>query len=228
MGRMVVAPRQARVVDTGPRPPIKRRTRAFFVQFERSFAMQRISTLEVREHTGERVYVNGWLQSLRSMGGINFLVLRDGWGTLQAVIENEAEIAPLVESAAGLESVVAVEGDVVEMPQAPGGIELHNLRIEVITPVTEVLPVSLNKRKIAANLTTLLDHAVITHRNPQRRAMLRLGAGVMTAFREVLMALDFTEIQTPKIVASATESGANVFKLDYFGRPAFLAQSPQF
>src|SRR5579859_6332927 len=211
-----------------PSSSYKSRTRAFFVQFERSFAMQRISTLEVRAHTGERVYVKGWLQSLRQMGGINFLVLRDGWGTLQAVTENEAEIAPLVESAAGLESVVAVEGDVVEMPQAPGGIELHNLRIEVITPVTEVLPVSLNKRKIAANLTTLLDHAVITHRNPQRRAMLRLGAGVMAAFRAVLTTRDFTEIQTPKIVASATESGANVFKLDYFGRPAFLAQAPQF
>ena len=190
--------------------------------------MQRISTFEVRAHIGERVYVRGWLQSLRQMGGINFLVLRDGRGTLQAVAESESEMAPLVESAAGLESVIAIEGDVVEMPQAPGGIELHNLRIEVITPVREVLPVTLNKRRIAANLTTLLDHAAITYRNPQQRALLRLGAGVMAAFREVLTARDFTEIQTPKIVASATESGANVFELVYFGRSAFLAQSPQF
>ncbi len=190
--------------------------------------MQRIRTLEVRAHVGERVRVMGWLQSLRQMGGINFLVLRDGWGTLQAVAENEAEIAPLVESAAGVESVIAIEGEAVEMPQAPGGIELHNLRIEVITPVTEVLPVSLNKRKIAANLTTLLDHAVVTNRNPERRAMLRLGAGVMAGFRATLTARDFTEIQTPKIVVAATESGATTFKVDYFGRPAFLAQSPQF
>ncbi len=190
--------------------------------------MQRISTSEVRVFVDERVLVMGWLQSLRQMGGINFMVLRDGWGTLQAVAETPAEIAPLVESAAGVESVIAIEGDVVEMPQAPGGIELHNLRIEVVSPVTEVLPVSLNKRKMAANLTTVLDHAVVTHRNPERRAMLRLGAGVMAAFRAVLTERDFTEIQTPKIVASATESGANVFKLDYFGRPAFLAQSPQF
>ena len=117
-------------------------------------------------------------------------------------LKTPAEIAPLVESAAGVESVIAIEGDVVEMPQAPGGIELHNLRIEVVSPVTEALPVSLNKRKIAANLTTLLDHAVITHRNPERRAMLRLGAGVMAGFRAVLMARDFTEIQTPKIRGS--------------------------
>ena len=190
--------------------------------------MQRISMIEVRAYSGERVRVEGWLQSLRQMGGINFLVLRDGWGTLQAVAETETEIAPLVESAAGVESVIAIEGNAIEMPQAPGGIELHNLRIEVITPVTEVLPVSLNKRKMAANLTTLLDHAAVTNRNPQRRAMLRLGAGVMAGFRAVLTERAFTEIQTPKIVASATESGASVFKLDYFGRPAFLAQSPQF
>src|SRR5712692_119346 len=190
--------------------------------------MQRIRTLEVRAYVGERVRVMGWLQSLRQMGGINFLVLRDGWGTLQAVAENESEIAPLVESTAGVESVIAIEGEAVEMLQAPGGIELHNLRIEVITPVTEALPVSLNKRKIAANLTTLLDHAVVTNRNPERRAMLRLGAGVMAGFRATLTARDFTEIQTPKIVVAATESGATTFKVDYFGRPAFLAQSPQF
>jgi nondiscriminating aspartyl-tRNA synthetase len=114
------------------------------------------------------------------------------------------------------------------MPQAPGGIELHDLHIEVITPVSEIPPVSLNKRKITANIGTLLDHAAITNRNLERRAVLRLSAGVMSAFRSILTARDFTEIQTPKIVSSATESGANVFKLDYFGRDAYLAQSPQF
>ncbi|TMD65612.1 MAG: aspartate--tRNA(Asn) ligase, partial [Chloroflexi bacterium] len=101
-------------------------------------------------------------------------------------------------------------------------------RIEVITPVTEVPPVPLNKRKITASIGTLLDHAVVTNRHPARRAVLRLGAGVMDGFRSTLNERGFTEIQTPKIVAAATESGANVFKLDYFGRTAFLAQSPQF
>jgi nondiscriminating aspartyl-tRNA synthetase len=86
----------------------------------------------------------------------------------------------------------------------------------------------LNKRKITANITTVLDHAVVTNRHPTRRAILRLGAGAMAGFRSTLVARGFTEIQTPKIVASATESGATVFKLDYFGRPAYLAQSPQF
>jgi nondiscriminating aspartyl-tRNA synthetase len=74
----------------------------------------------------------------------------------------------------------------------------------------------------------LLDHAVVSNRHVMRRAVLRLSAAIMKGFRTTLNDHGFTEIQTPKIVASATESGANVFKIDYFGRPAYLAQSPQF
>jgi len=190
--------------------------------------MERIRTVEVGEHVGERVRVAGWLHSLRRLGGVNFLVVRDGWGIVQVVTESEAELGPLQDGVLGVESIVAVEGVVVSEAQAPGGVELHQPRIEVITPVTEVPPVPLNKRKITANIGTLLDHAVVTNRHPARRAVLRLGAGVMAGFRSTLIERGFTEIQTPKIVAAATESGANVFKLDYFGRPAFLAQSPQF
>ncbi|TMD01947.1 MAG: aspartate--tRNA(Asn) ligase [Chloroflexi bacterium] len=190
--------------------------------------MERIRTVEVGEHVGERVRVAGWLHSLRRLGGVNFLVVRDGWGIVQVVTESEAELGPLQDGVLGVESIVAVEGVVVSEAQAPGGVELHQPRIDVITPVTEVPPVPLNKRKITASIGTLLDHAVVTNRHPARRAVLRLGAGVMAGFRSTLVERGFTEIQTPKIVAAATESGANVFKLDYFGRPAFLAQSPQF
>ena len=193
--------------------------------------MERIRTTEVGQHVGERVRVAGWLQSKRQLGGINFLVLRDGWSTIQAVAdseETEAELAPLLESEAGLESLVAIEGRVVSEAQAPGGVELHDLRIEVITPVKEVLPLSLNKRKLNANINTVLDHAVVSNRHPTRRAILRLASGAMSSYRRTLTERGFTEIQTPKIVASATESGANVFKLGYFGRDAYLAQSPQF
>jgi nondiscriminating aspartyl-tRNA synthetase len=190
--------------------------------------MERIHTTEAKAHVGERVRISGWLHSLRQLGGITFLIIRDGWGMLQAVVENESEIAPLLVDRLGVESVIAVEGLAVSEAQAPGGVELHNLQVEVITPVTEMPPVPLNKHKITANITTLLDHAVVANRHPTRRAILRLGAGAMAGFRSTLVARGFTEIQTPKIVASATESGANVFKLDYFGRPAYLAQSPQF
>lgn len=188
--------------------------------------MQRIRTVEIAEHIGERVLLNGWLQHQRRHGGISFLVLRDGWGTAQAVCENGEQIAQL--ELIGLESVIALEGKVVAMPQAPSGVELHEIAVRVITAVSTPPPLTLNKKQIKANLPTLLDHATVGNRHVERQAILRLAAGIMAGFRQTLTAQQFTEIQTPKLVASATESGANVFELDYFGRPAYLAQSPQF
>ena len=187
-----------------------------------------IRSTEANAHVGQKVRLQGWLHTLRRLGGVNFIVLRDGWGTVQAVTENESALRPLLEQDLSTESVIALEGTVVHEPQAPGGIELHDPVITVITPVREALPVVLSKREIKASLPMQLDHAVVVNRHPSRRAVFRLAAGVMAAFREALGERGFTEIQTPKIVASATESGANVFKIDYFGRPAYLAQSPQF
>lgn len=190
--------------------------------------MERVRSSDIGAHVGRRVRVLGWLHASRLLGGVSFLIVRDGWGTVQAVTEDAADLAPLSEAGAGLETVLAVEGDVVAMPQAPGGVELHNLVIEIITPVRDEPPVPLSKREIRAALPTLLDHAVVANRHPARRAAFRLAAAAMAGFRATLAAAGFTEIQTPKIVASATESGANVFRLDYFGRDAYLAQSPQF
>lgn len=190
--------------------------------------MKRIRTTEIPSYTGQRVRVAGWLHAERRLGGITFLVVRDGWGIVQAVVEHEDELGPLANSTAGVESIIEVEGLAARSERAPGGVELREPRIILINAVTEPPPVALNKREIKASLNTVLDHAAVANRHPARRAMLRLGAGVMGAFRAGLGARGFTEVQTPKIVASATESGANVFVLDYFGRPAYLAQSPQF
>ncbi|HEX6289172.1 MAG TPA: aspartate--tRNA(Asn) ligase [Herpetosiphonaceae bacterium] len=187
--------------------------------------MERTRTTELSWHVGSRARVMGWLHALRRMGGVNFVVVRDGWGMTQAVTESEADLEPL--QGLNLETVVAVEGLVVSAPQAPGGIELQQPRIEIITPVGETPPVTLSKRELKAGLTTVLDHAVIANRHPTRRAIYRLSASAMSTFRNTLRERGFTEIQTPKIVAAATESGSNVFQLNYFGRPAFLAQSPQ-
>jgi nondiscriminating aspartyl-tRNA synthetase len=189
--------------------------------------MERLRTTAVSTHTGERVRVEGWLHSIRRLGGVTFLIVRDGWGLLQAVTEHEEEIQPIIAGQVGVESCIALEGLVVSESQAPGGVELHALYLEVISPITLPPPVALNKRKLHASLSTLLDTAVITNRHPARRAILRLAAGCIAGFRTYLLSEGCTEIYTPKIVASATESGANVFRLDYFGRPAYLAQSPQ-
>ncbi len=188
--------------------------------------MERIYTTQIRAHAGERVRLAGWLYALRRMGGINFLVLRDVRGTAQIVVDTPEALASLE----GLlpETVLAVEGVVVSEPQAPGGFELHEPALEILSPVRDALPFPLNKPEVKAGLPVFLDHAVIGLRHPAKRSLFRLSAGVMAGFRQTLNGLGFTEIQTPKLVASATESGANVFAVDYFGQRAFLAQSPQF
>lgn len=188
--------------------------------------MNTIRTVEASRHVGQTVRLTGWLHNVRRLGGISFVVLRDGWGTLQAVTESEADLVPI--AALNLESVIALTGTVVATSQAPGGVELHQPHIEVMTPVTEPTPVPLQQKQLKAGLPMLLDHAVVTNRHPERRAVFRLAAGAMASFRATLNANHFTEIQSPKLVASATESGANVFKLEYFGGSAYLAQSPQF
>lgn len=188
--------------------------------------MERIYTSEVAAHVGHRVRLAGWLHALRRLGGINFLVLRDARGMVQVVVDTDEALAALN----GLlpETVLAVEGTVVAEPQAPGGVELHGPTFEVLSPVRDALPFPLNKPEIKAGLPVFLDHAVVGLRHPQKRALFRLSAGVMAGFRATLNGLGFTEVQTPKLVASATESGANVFAVDYFGQRAYLAQSPQF
>lgn len=188
--------------------------------------MKTIRTTEAKEHIGERVVLRGWMQNLRRMGGINFLVLRDGYGTIQAVTEQENDLANVLE--VGLESVITLEGVIVASEQAPGGVEIYQPQAEVITPIQATPPAPLHKKQLKATVPTMLDHAVVLNRHPQRRAIFRLAAAAMAGFRSTLNARGFTEIQTPKIVASATESGANVFKIGYFGREAYLAQSPQF
>jgi len=188
--------------------------------------VERILASELPAHAGERVCLQGWLHRLRRLSEVTFLVLRDASGLAQVVVHDRA----LDESLAALnaESVLTVEGLAVAMPQAPGGVELHEPSIDLIAPAAEPPPFDLFRPTIKALLPTLLDHAPLTLRHPAQRARFRIAAAAMEGFRSTLRARRFIEIQTPKLVGSATEGGANVFRLDYFGRPAFLAQSPQF
>ena len=188
--------------------------------------MERIRTTGLAAHAGERVTVQGWLQQTRKLGGIRFLLVRDGYGIAQVVTEESARLASLDDLLP--ESIIEVKGRVVAEAQARGGYELREPTVRLLTPVTEALPFPINKPVIKAGLDTFLDHAAVGLRHPARRALFRLQAGIMAAFREYLDGEGFTEIQSPKLLAAASESGANVFGVDYFGRQAYLAQSPQF
>jgi nondiscriminating aspartyl-tRNA synthetase len=186
----------------------------------------RIWTTDLAARVGERVRLAGWLHNLRELRNVAFLILRDGRGTAQIVVDQPEAIARL--AALNRETVLTVEGAVVAQPHAPGGIEVHHPSVEVVSPAVEPPPFDLFRPRLAAQLPTLLDHAPLTLRHPRHRALFRLSAALLRGFRETLREMGFVEIQTPKFVASATEGGANVFTVDYFGRPAFLAQSPQF
>jgi nondiscriminating aspartyl-tRNA synthetase len=187
--------------------------------------MDRIYGAELPEHVGERVKLAGWIHTIRALGRANFLLLRDATGLTQVFL-TKAEMAQLE----GLlpESVIEVEGTVAATAQAPGGHELNTPQVRVLSAVSEGLPFPINKPELEPQLDTFLNYAPLGLRHPTKQAIFRIAAGVVTGFRQTLRGLGFTEIATPKIVASATEGGANVFGIDYFGRKAYLAQSPQF
>ena len=187
--------------------------------------MERIWSTQIGSHVGERVRLAGWLHRLRQLSNVSFLILRDAQGLAQIVVDEPA----LVERLAALhpETVLAVEGLVVAEPQAPGGVEIHQPTVEVLSEAAAPPPFDLFRPALKAQLPTILDHAPVALRHPRQRALFKIASASMAGFRATLRARDFVEIQTPKIVGAATEGGANVFAIDYFGRPAYLSQSPQ-
>ncbi|MFN8503830.1 aspartate--tRNA(Asn) ligase [Kouleothrix sp.] len=187
--------------------------------------MERVWTTQLGAHVGERVRVAGWLHRLRLLSNFSFLILRDGQGLAQIFIDDAALSARL--AALRAETVLAIEGTVVAEPQAPGGVEIHAPAVEVLAEAAAPPPFDLFRPTVKAQLPTLLDNAPVGLRHPRQRGLFRMAAVSMAGFRAALAARDFVEIQTPKIVGAATEGGANVFRIDYFGQPAYLSQSPQ-
>ncbi|MEU8241480.1 aspartate--tRNA(Asn) ligase [Actinoplanes missouriensis] len=187
--------------------------------------MQRILSTELTAYAGEKVTIAGWVHRLRQLKKVAFLIVRDAAGFSQVVIEPGPETP---EPAITEGSVVEITATVTANEQAPGGVELTSPEIRVLSSVDVPLPFELHRPALSAGLAAQLDHAALALRHPSRARNLRIAAAATAGFRAALEAQRFVEIQTPKIVESATESGANVFALDYFGRPGYLAQSPQF
>ncbi|MDB5165966.1 MAG: Aspartyl-tRNA synthetase [Candidatus Saccharibacteria bacterium] len=188
----------------------------------------RILSDQVAGHTGQTVHIEGWLHKKRLLGGLTFINIRDRAGLVQIVIQNKDEVEKLRGMQIG--TVLAVDGMVVEEPRAPGGAELHDPVLEVLVPVTDEPPIEIDKpiQHKPENLDTLFDFRVLNVRNLQEQKIFKIRASLLRAIRAYLDERDFVEIQTPKLLAKPTEGGAEVFTLDYFGKQASLAQSPQF
>ncbi|MDP2873185.1 MAG: aspartate--tRNA(Asn) ligase [Bacillota bacterium] len=180
----------------------------------------------VAAEAGRYVELAGWTHRVRRIGGITFLLIRDRTGMAQVVFEaggpDEVKLERL-----GAEDVVRVGGMVRADARAPGGAEVLGRSLDVIS-AAEPPPFEINLPAVKAGLDLILDHRVISLRHPTAQAVFRIKADIVAGFRRFSEAQGMVEVQTPKIVATGTEGGANLFAVDYVGRRAYLAQSPQF
>lgn len=190
--------------------------------------MERIATSDIASHVGTETTLKGWLHKKRLLGGLNFITLRDRTGIAQALISDKQELEKLRGLQIG--TVFALTGTVVADERAPGGAELHDVTVEIITPVIDESPIEIDKplSHKPDNLDTLFDHRVIGLRNLQERAIFEVQSTITHSMRDFFYEQGMTEMHTPKLLAEATEGGAEVFTLDYFDKTATLAQSPQF
>jgi nondiscriminating aspartyl-tRNA synthetase len=194
--------------------------------------ISRVLAADLPRHVGEHVMIAGWLHRRRELKSVTFLIVRDRSGLAQVVSRGVPGGCPpgLTGEPPGLteETVIQVRGLVSASPQAPGGAEITDPVITPLSGPAEPPPLEIYRPTISAGLPAILDGAPTSLRHPVLRAGFELAAASVAGYRDALDALGFTEVHTPKIVESATESGADVFGIDYFGRPAYLAQSPQF
>jgi nondiscriminating aspartyl-tRNA synthetase len=178
---------------------------------------------------GKQVVLMGWTHILRDKGKIKFLVLRDEHGTVQVTIPQKKVSQEVFETAGKLkpETVIAIYGEVVVSSQAPGGVEIIPKTLHILN-TAERLPIDVVEGKVDIDLDTRLNHRILDLRKPTINAIFRVQHNLVRFAREFLEKNDFLEIHTPKIVAEATEGGANLFEVKYFEKKAYLAQSPQF
>lgn len=189
--------------------------------------MERVLSRDVLQHAGQEITVRGWLHKKRLMGGLTFINIRDRAGLVQVTVENKDEVEKLRGMQIG--TVLEVTGQVYEEQRAPGGAEIRDPRLSVMVPVTEESPIEIDKplSHKSDNLDTLFDYRHLGLRSLQEQKIFRIRASLLRYIREFLTEQEFVEIQTPKLIAGATEGGAEVFNVDYFEKTAVLAQSPQ-
>ncbi len=185
-----------------------------------------ISDILTGDYEGRDISMNGAIHTIRDMGEVAFVILRKREGLVQTVFETGAVDFPrkdLKEAA-----TVEIRGTVSKEERAPHGFEVRLKKVRILSEPKEPVPIPVGKWKLDTSLETKLELRPIALRNIRERAKFKIQEAVVRGFRDYLFSQGFTEIHTPKIGAKGAEGGANIFKLDYFHRPAILEQSPQF
>lgn len=181
--------------------------------------MERVLIKNISKFEGKKALVKGRVFNIRNLGNIVFLVVSDYTGTLQTVVDKSVH--------AKTGDAVAIRGTVKKDERAKGGFEMKGEEVEVVSSNAEDLPFDLAKEDLNLNLATLLDYRPLSLRHPRVQAIFRLYDILLKSYETVMRNADFIEIKTPKLLGSATEGGANFFKVKYFEKEATLAQSPQ-
>ena len=193
--------------------------------------MSKIYVKDLNKYYGKKIEFSGFVENIRDLQWVQFVILRDSTGKVQVTIEkSEEKNKEMVEliSNLTLESTVKITGTLLESPKVKlNGMEIIPDSIEVTSRSEEELPFNY-KNLEGVNLDTRLDYRFIDLRNDKNALMLKIQSDFVKYMREYLYNNDFTEIHTPKLIGTASESGSEVFEVKYFDRKAYLAQSPQF
>ena len=180
---------------------------------------ERLPVAEAIVNYGKEVIVSGWVHRVRNLGAVIFVLLRDRSGIIQLVVNEDFRLPP--------ESVVLVRGKVNKSERAPGGGEIMVEELEVLAEAAPNLPFPVNHYPDSPGIESILDNRMVSLRNPRILSIFKLQAGCVKAFGDFYRSRGFTEIKSSKIIGGGSEGGTNLFTLDYFGRKACLAQSPQ-
>ena len=181
--------------------------------------MERTLISEIGKRKGKEVTILGRALNVRELGEIIFVQVQDYTGVLQCVFEKKTEIKT--------GDAVEITGTVKKEERAKGGYELRAKGEKIIAANTEELPIDLSKSELKLQLETLLNLRALSLRHPKVQAIFKLLDIALKSYSTVMRDLGFTEIKTPKLLCAASEGGANFFKVDYFDKSAYLAQSPQ-
>lgn len=184
-----------------------------------------IDICDIEKADGGQITFCACVHKLRKMSGFTFVILRTGRYILQSVYTKECagDFDSLCEGA-----YVKITGDVKKEERASYGYEITLSSFEILSKPAEEYPLHVSSRKLGCSIETSMAHRSVALRHPEQRAVFKISEGVVSGFREFMLKNSFTEIHTPKIVAAGAEGGANIFKLKYFDKDAYLAQSPQF
>jgi len=177
-------------------------------------------------HLGETIKIHGSIYKIRKMSGFAFILLRTKRKVVQCIYSSEYSLFELENLAE--ESCVTVTAQVIPEERSKTGYELQLLDMEILSKPDQQIPIVINNKRVDTSLENLLNFRPVTLRNERERAIFLLQEGITLGIREFLKQENFTEIHSPKIVHAGAEGGANIFRFDYFGKEAYLAQSPQF